>query len=193
MFTELASIGRELITIQLLESQQFAKLKTTFPVAGSNVVEDVEFDPAQGRVSINEAQYFGSVPSDAWDFFVGGYRVAEKWLRDRRDRKLIYEEIQHYQRIISALQESRRLMATVDATVAQYGGWPIEGVAPAGTVAEPAVEEEAPKKARRGRRRGRRQPKRTTGLSDLRATAGWTCDCTRQPCCRRMSARTSWT
>jgi predicted helicase len=130
--SELASIGRDLIEIQLLESPKLGKLKTTFPVAGSNVVEEVEFDAAQARVSINETQYFGNVPADAWNFFVGGYRVCEKWLKERKGRKLTYEDTQHYQRIIAAVQETRQLMAGVDEIIAKHGGWPIASVAQAG-------------------------------------------------------------
>jgi hypothetical protein len=67
-----------------------------------------------GKVQINNEQYFGNVPLKAWELTIGGYQPAQKWLKDRRDRTLSMEEIQHYQKIIVALMETgglwRRLM-----------------------------------------------------------------------------------
>ncbi|MDR9417885.1 type ISP restriction/modification enzyme [Gracilimonas sp.] len=67
-----------------------------------------------GKVWINEEQYFGNVPKKAWEFYIGGYQPAEKWLKDRRDRELTIEEIRHYQKIIVALMETDRLMGEID-------------------------------------------------------------------------------
>ncbi|MDZ7721052.1 MAG: type ISP restriction/modification enzyme [Balneolaceae bacterium] len=67
-----------------------------------------------GKVQINDEQYFGNVPLKAWEFYIGGYQPAEKWLKDRRDRTLSMEEIQHYQKIIVALMETERLMREID-------------------------------------------------------------------------------
>jgi hypothetical protein len=36
----------------------------------------------------------------AWNFYIRGYQPAEKWLKDRRDRELSFEEIQHYQKLL---------------------------------------------------------------------------------------------
>jgi predicted helicase len=67
-----------------------------------------------GKVWINKTQYFGNVPEKAWNFYIGGYQPAEKWLKDRRDRTLSVEEIQHYQKIIVALMETDRIMQEID-------------------------------------------------------------------------------
>ena len=45
-----------------------------------------------------------------WTFQVGGYQVAEKWLKDRRERELSLDDLEHYGRIIAALSETLRLM-----------------------------------------------------------------------------------
>ena len=68
-----------------------------------------------GRVYINETQYFANVPEVAWNFYIGGYQPAQKWLKDRKDRELSYEDIRHYQKIIVALTETDRLMKEIDA------------------------------------------------------------------------------
>ena len=67
-----------------------------------------------GSVYINETQYFANVPEIAWNFYIGGYQPAQKWLKDRKDRELSYEDILHYQKIIVALCETNRLMREID-------------------------------------------------------------------------------
>ena len=81
---------------------------------------------SSGRVYINATQYFDGVPPEVWEFHVGGYQVCEKWLKDRRGRALSYDDQVHYQRIVAALAETIRLMAAIDETIEDHGGWPLE-------------------------------------------------------------------
>nr|WP_279347069.1 type ISP restriction/modification enzyme [Gramella sp. AN32] len=67
-----------------------------------------------GKVWINDTQYFENVPKTAWEFYIGGYQPAQKWLKDRKGRKLSFEDILHYQKIIVALTETHRLMQEID-------------------------------------------------------------------------------
>ena len=50
----------------------------------------------------------------AWNFYIGGYQPAQKWLKDRKGRTLSYDDITHYRRIISILLETDRLMKKID-------------------------------------------------------------------------------
>jgi len=70
---------------------------------------------ATGRVWINDQQYFDGVPVVAWEFYIGGYQPAPKWLKDRHGRKLNFEDIRHYQKVIVALTETHRIMQTIDS------------------------------------------------------------------------------
>ena len=67
-----------------------------------------------GRVYINDTQYFANVPETAWSFYIGGYQPAQKWLKDRKDRTLEFDDILHYQKMIVALSETDRLMKEID-------------------------------------------------------------------------------
>ncbi len=60
-----------------------------------------------------------------WEFHIGGYKVCEKWLKDRRQRELSYEDKRHYQKIVVALGETIRLMKHIDEVIEADGGWPI--------------------------------------------------------------------
>ncbi|MBP6004888.1 MAG: hypothetical protein KA746_15775 [Pyrinomonadaceae bacterium] len=67
-----------------------------------------------GDVYFNDTQYFAGVPEIAWNFYIGGYQPAQKWLKDRKGRKLSFDDIQHYQKIIVALTETDRIMTEID-------------------------------------------------------------------------------
>lgn len=67
-----------------------------------------------GNVYINDTQYFEGVPTSAWEFYIGGYQPAQKWLKDRKGRKLEFEDILHYQKIIVALTETSRIMFEIN-------------------------------------------------------------------------------
>ncbi|MBK9015417.1 MAG: hypothetical protein IPM82_15905 [Saprospiraceae bacterium] len=54
------------------------------------------------------------VPQLAWEFYIGGYQPAQKWLKDRKDRQLDFDDILHYQKIIIALTETDRVMTELD-------------------------------------------------------------------------------
>jgi hypothetical protein len=63
---------------------------------------------------------------------IGGYRVAEKWLKDRKGRTLSYDDLTHYQSVIAALARTLELQQALDATIDAAGGWPF-GDLPAAT------------------------------------------------------------
>ncbi len=118
-FWQLVKLGSEIRQIHLLESPIIEKYITQYPLGGNNEVGKPKYvngsSPAiQGRVYINETQYFDRVPEVAWNFWIGGYQPAQKWLKDRKDRKLEYGDILHYQKIIVALTESDRIMKEID-------------------------------------------------------------------------------
>jgi len=111
-FKELVEKGRELRKLHLMESSLLNKLITTYPEAGDDKVEKIEYH--DGKVYINASQYFGNVSEIAWNFYIGGYQPAQKWLKDRKGRILTSEEIEHYQKIIVVLVETNRIMKEID-------------------------------------------------------------------------------
>lgn len=79
-----------------------------FPVAGDCMVEKIVYD--KERVYINKTQYFDNVPQVAWNFYIGGYQPAQKYLKDRKGRVLSVDEVKHYEKIITVLCETDRIM-----------------------------------------------------------------------------------
>jgi predicted helicase len=112
IFWQLVKLGGEIRQIHLLESSTVEKYITQYPEDGNNVVVKPKYE--NGKVYINDTQYFDNVPQVAWDFYIGGYQPAQKWLKDRKERKLEFDDILHYQKIIVALSETDRLMKEID-------------------------------------------------------------------------------
>jgi predicted helicase len=154
LFEALCQKGADLVALHLLEPSYgaaswnrnkaqpnpFHNVNVRYPVPGDDVAEKGHpkyippgdrtpgsREPLQeGRVYINRGQYFEGVPPEVWEFHVGGYQVCEKWLKDRRGRKLSYDDKEHYKKIVMALGETIRLMREIDEVIEQHGGWPIQ-------------------------------------------------------------------
>ena len=110
-FRDLAEKGAELRQLHLMEDLPNST-GVSFPQAGTLQVDCYRWE--QNRVYINSDQYFEGVPESAWNFFIGGYQPAQKWLKDRKGMTLGFEDVKHYQRIIYVLQQTERLMQEID-------------------------------------------------------------------------------
>src|SRR5690554_4563341 len=122
-FWQLVKLGGEIRQIHLLESPKVEQYITQYPIDGDNEVTRkltkgspgyVADSETFGKVFINDTQYFDNVPQVAWQFYIGGYQPVQKWLKDRKGRKLEFDDILHYQKIIVALSETDRLMKEID-------------------------------------------------------------------------------
>ena len=121
-FRQLVALGGELRALHLMQSPTLDKLITGYNQPGDHKVDKPEYKITDhknrlGQVHINPTQYFSEVPETAWNFYIGGYQPAQKWLKDRKGRNLNSDDIGHYQKIILALTETDRLMKEIDATV----------------------------------------------------------------------------
>ena len=83
----------------------------------------LRYEAETEQVTINETQYFEGVLPKVWEYQIGGYQVCHKWLKDRKGRKLSFDDLFHYQKIVVALKETMRLMDEIDELIPS---WPIE-------------------------------------------------------------------
>jgi len=130
-FIDLVDLGGQLRQLHLLESETVENYITQYPEDGDNIVGKPKYEDRtyvkenntishndgpylMGRVYINETQYFDNVPETAWNFYIGGYQPAQKWLKDRKERELSFEDILHYQKMIVALFETDRIMKEIE-------------------------------------------------------------------------------
>jgi hypothetical protein len=124
LFRALARLGGELTALHLLESPKLDKPITEFIGGRAPEIEKITW--SKNTVWIDKAQTIGfrGVREEVWNFHIGGYQVCEKWLKDRKGRKLLKDDIDHYHKIVVALSETIRLMAEIDQVIAKHGGWP---------------------------------------------------------------------
>ncbi len=142
LFTDLVAKGAELVDLHLLRLPGSSgvggnggaailltpgKQGISFPHSGTGIVEKVVYiapkESEPGRVAINSTQFFMGIDRDIWEAQIGGYQPLEKWLKDRKGRKLSMDDILHYMRIVIALRETQRIMAEIDGLIP---GWPLE-------------------------------------------------------------------
>lgn len=132
LFNKLCALGAELVELHLMESPALNKFITKYPMPGNNQIEKgfPIYNEQTKRIYISEdnvkmvkiGQYFEGVPPDVWEFYVGGYQVCHKWLKDRRGRELSHEELVQYQQIVVAISETIRIIKEIDIAVPD---WPI--------------------------------------------------------------------
>lgn len=127
-FVKLGKAGNRIADLHLLKSVELDKPVAKFPVEGSNKVEKLVYKVEMGHPSghgsavtdaptlqINDEQYFTGIPEEIWQYQIGGYRVCEKWLKDRKGRTLSLEEITTYCKIVTALSKTIDLQKEIDA------------------------------------------------------------------------------
>ena len=117
-FENLAKYGNQLRKLHLMENIIIPNKMANFTEEGTNKIEnsftEKSNDYRDKKVYINDKQYFDNVPEIAWNFYIGGYKPAQKWLKDRKDRTLNFDDIKHYQKIIAVLAETEQIMRKID-------------------------------------------------------------------------------
>jgi hypothetical protein len=114
LFKEVSEIGKQLADLHLLKSPLLNKPLSKFEGRNGEFVKKWHFDEQSRRVYINEKQYFSNVDSAIWNYFIGGYQVLDKWLKERKDKSLSSEEINHFIKIIEALRHTLEIQDKID-------------------------------------------------------------------------------
>jgi len=125
LFRKLGEYGEELVALHLMKSSKLDQHLTQIIDNGGEFVVDAGHPKyTDGEVIINKkGDRFTGVPKSVWEFYVGGYQVCHKWLKDRKGRQLSPEDLNHYQKIIIALSETMQIMKAIDAAIPSF---PIE-------------------------------------------------------------------
>jgi len=140
LFWRLAELGKRLVDLHLLKSIELKSPNSKFYGQGDDTVgmskfvdsdEVAEFHDilvgthwpqsgekpnfkSQGIILINDKQFFGPVPKEVWNYYIGGYQVLNKWLKDRKGRTLSAEEIKSYCKIATAIHHTILIQKKID-------------------------------------------------------------------------------
>lgn len=109
-FDSLAAYGKRLRCLHLMHGAASWNANKLYPCLGegSGVVERHKWK--DGRVYINDTQYYNNVSEEMWQFYIGGYQVADKWLKDRIGKSLGYEATLHYSQILYIINQTIAIM-----------------------------------------------------------------------------------
>jgi len=113
-FKALGNLGKELVELHLLKHLALGKTDVGFPKDGSYKVESVHYIEGEQRVYINKDQCFEGISKEVWEYRIGAYQVMEKYLKDRKERKLSLDEINHYMKVAKAIHLTIGLQGKVD-------------------------------------------------------------------------------
>lgn len=117
LFIEVARLGRRLAEIHLMKSPELESTFSKFPVSGDNLVKRPLFKPTageDGRVYINDRQYFSNIPPDIWEYEICGYQVMAKWLKPRKGKILSCKDMEYYIKIARCLQLTIQYQQEID-------------------------------------------------------------------------------
>ena len=112
LFIKMAELGEELTQLHLLKSKTLNNPPVKYKGLGEDLIEKPRYDSGNRCVFINETKYFENVNQEVWDYFIGGYKVMEKFLKDRKGRQMT--DPATYCKIASAIGETIRIQGLLD-------------------------------------------------------------------------------
>ncbi|HHT9116456.1 MAG TPA: type ISP restriction/modification enzyme [Candidatus Wunengus californicus] len=112
LFGKMAEYGERLVDLHLLKSPEIDPPIARFQGKGDNTIGKLRYEPT--RLFINGNQYFEGIEPEIFGYQIGGYQVCEKWLKDRKDRKLSLDDIKHYCNIVTAIKKTLEIQKSID-------------------------------------------------------------------------------
>lgn len=115
LFFKLSKLGKQLADFHLLKPDSLGFSPVKLYGQGDNSVEKREWKNDQ--IWINDKQYFAPIKEEVWKYYVGGYQVADKWLKDRQNRqnsKLDREEIKIYCKMLLSILQTIKVQKEID-------------------------------------------------------------------------------
>ena len=131
LFANIATLGTLLADLHLLNSPEIDPPTCHFEGQGDAVVartkaQGFRYDADEQRMYVNKTQYFGPVSPEVYEYQIGGYQVCDKWLKDRKERRLNLDDIRTYCRMVTAIgvtlaiqQELDMVYADIEDTLAR--------------------------------------------------------------------------
>jgi type I restriction-modification system DNA methylase subunit len=114
LFAEMVELGKKLVNLHLMRSELLSSSVAKFQGHGDHIVEKPMYNEEEGRVYINQTQYFEGIGQDVWEYQIGGYQILYKWLKDRKNRRVSLYDIKHYCKIVTAIQQTIEIQYEID-------------------------------------------------------------------------------
>ncbi len=114
LFKKMGELGKRLADLHLLKSPELDPPVVRYQGTGDNDrIEKITYKENEQRIYINKDKYFEGVPPEVWNYYIGGYQVLQKYLKDRKNR--IMDDAPRYCRIATALAKTIEIQREIDA------------------------------------------------------------------------------
>jgi len=114
LFKKLAEYGKRLVDLHLMQSPELDSPVVKFQGTGDKRVDKIKYDKKGERVYINNDQYFEGLEENIWQYYIGGYQVCNKWLKDRKGKVLSLNDIKHYCKVATAIKHTINIQKSID-------------------------------------------------------------------------------
>ncbi|MDO8785589.1 MAG: type ISP restriction/modification enzyme, partial [Syntrophales bacterium] len=112
LFIKMGGYGESLVDLHLLKSPELDSPIAKLQGKGDFRVEKLRYE--NECVYINNDQYFEGVKPAIREYRIGGYQVCDKWLKDRKGRRLSLDDIKTYCKIVTALRKTIEIQKAID-------------------------------------------------------------------------------
>ncbi|RLA78114.1 MAG: DNA methyltransferase [Epsilonproteobacteria bacterium] len=122
-FWQLVSLGEKIRALHLMEDNELNNRIIDISGDGDMMItnklnkKDATIENDKVSLNLNEDVSIINIPLIAWEFYIGGYQPAQKWLKDRVGRELNRTDLKHYNKIINALIGTDKLMKEIDGVL----------------------------------------------------------------------------
>ena len=97
-----------------MQSPELDSPVAKFQGTGDKRIDKIKYDKEGERVYINKAQYFEGLTENIWQYYIGGYQVCNKWLKDRKGKVLFLDDIKHYCKVATAIKHTINIQKSID-------------------------------------------------------------------------------
>jgi hypothetical protein len=70
-------------------------------------IEKIKYN--NGKVIINNDTSIIGICEEGWNFCIGSYQIIDKWLKNRKDESLSFENFELLKRIVGIIEETIKL------------------------------------------------------------------------------------
>ena len=113
LFKKMGKLGKEMVDLHLLKSPAVDSPVAKYQGSGNNDrIEKITYKEDEQRIYINDDKYFDGIALEVWNYYIGGYQVLHKYLKDRKGRKM--DDAPRYCRIVTALSKTIEIQEKID-------------------------------------------------------------------------------
>jgi predicted helicase len=125
LFRKNATFGKRLVELHLLKSNELDPTVAKYQGTSENdTIEKPVYKEKKQRVYINNEKYFEGVEPAVWNYYIGGYQVLQKYLKDRKGRRM--DDPRQYVFIATSIKKTIDIQEEIDIIFPNVEKEPIE-------------------------------------------------------------------